>query len=162
MTVESVPASRKPKTNSVTAKLPDRPERSVGPVRAHARQRRQRRAPRPDPSLMIEDRDCGPQVTWHDEPVPITVERGLRPNSSIPKEQEQAFVGRECDQWPREMLAAAPVLHARPMSVGREAGFTVDGLRRAKERIGVTAYRDGFGPGSRVYWKPNSASIHDS
>jgi len=28
-----------------------------------------------------------------------------------------------------------------------------DALRRAKERIGVTAYREGFGPGSRFYWQ---------
>ena len=26
-----------------------------------------------------------------------------------------------------------------------------DALRRAKKRIGATAYRDGFGPGSRFY-----------
>jgi putative DNA primase/helicase len=118
--------------------------------------------PAPTLAYMIEDRDNGPQVTWHDEPVPLTVEQALRPNLSIPDEQEQAFVGRECDQWLREMLTAGPVLHARLMSVGREAGFTVDGLRRAKERIGVMAYRDGFGPGSRFYWKLKSASISEA
>jgi hypothetical protein len=118
--------------------------------------------PAPTLAYMIEDRHNGPQVTWHDEPVPITVEQALRPNSSIPNEQEQAFVGRECDQWLREMLTAGPVLHAKIMSVGREAGFTIDGLRRAKERIGVTAFRDGFGPGSRFYWKLKSASIRES
>ncbi len=49
-------------------------------------------------------------------------------------------------------------LHAQIMDAGREAGFTRDALRRAKERIGVTAHRDGFGPGSRFYWRLNGAS----
>jgi putative DNA primase/helicase len=118
--------------------------------------------PAPTLAYMIEDRDSGPQVTWHDEPVPLTVEQALRPNSSIPNEQEQAFVGRECDQWLREMLAAGPVLHTNIMKVGREAGFTVDALKRAKRRIGVTAFRDGFGPGSRFYWHVKDESIRAS
>jgi hypothetical protein len=118
--------------------------------------------PAPTLAYMIEDRDNGPQVTWHDEPVPLTVEQALRPNSSIPNEQEQAFVGRECDQWLREMLAAGPVLVTNIMRVGREAGFTVDALKRAKRRIGVTAFRDGFGPGSRFYWQVKDASIRAS
>jgi hypothetical protein len=101
-------------------------------------------------------------VTWHDEPVPITVEQALLPNSSIPKEQEQAFVGRECDQWLRKMLTTGPVLHARLMSVGGEAEFTVDGLKRAKSRIGVIAFRDGFGPRSRFYWQMKDAFIRAS
>jgi hypothetical protein len=37
-------------------------------------------------------------VSITDEPVSITVEQALRPNSSIPNEQELAFVGRERDQ----------------------------------------------------------------
>jgi len=116
----------------------------------------------PTLAYVIEDRENGPQVTWRDAPVPITVEQALRSLSSPPHEQERAFFGRECDQWLREMLAAGPVLHAQIMEVGREAGFTRDSLRRAKDRIGVTAYRDGFGPGSRFYWKLKGASSRAS
>ncbi len=44
------------------------------------------------------------------------------------------------------------------MTAGRQAGFTRDALRHAKERIGVSAYREGFGPGSRFYWQLKGAS----
>jgi len=70
--------------------------------------------------------------------------------------------GRECDQWLHEMLAAGPVLHGEVMTAGRAAGFTRDSLRRAKERIGVSAYREGFGPGSRFYWQLRGASSRAS
>ncbi len=118
--------------------------------------------PAPTLAYMIEDRDNGPQVTWCDEPVSTTIEQALRLLPSPPDEEEQAFFGRECDQWLREMLAAGPVPHAEIMSVGREAGFSRDALRRAKRRIGVTAYRDGFGPGSRFYWQLKGASSRAS
>jgi Protein of unknown function (DUF1670) len=110
----------------------------------------------------VEDRGEGPQVTWHNEPVPITVDRALRPRSSPAGEEEQAFLGRESDQWLREMLDAGPVLYTDILNVGRTAGFTRDTLRRAKERIGATAYRDGFGPGSRFYWRLTGASSRAS
>jgi hypothetical protein len=32
-----------------------------------------------------------------------------------------------------------------------------DALRRAKERIGASAYRQGFGPGSQFYWQWNGS-----
>jgi putative DNA primase/helicase len=118
--------------------------------------------PAPTLAYVIEERETGPLVTWHNEPVPITVEQALRPQSSLPDEEERAFFGRESDQWLREMLAAGPVLHAKIMMVGREAGFTHDTLRRAKERIGVKAYRDGFGPGSRFYWQLKGAFLRES
>ncbi len=114
--------------------------------------------PTPTLAYMIEDRDQGARVRWCDEPVPITVGQALRPLPSPPDEEDRAFFGRECDQWLREMLTAGPVLHAEIMHVGREAGFTRDALRRAKRRIGATAYRDGFGPGSRFYWQLKDAS----
>ena len=115
--------------------------------------------PAPTLAYMIEDRDNGPQVTWHDEPVPITVEQALRPRPSPAGEEEQAFFGRESDQWLREMLAAGPVLYTNILNVGKSAGFTRDTLRRAKERIGAGCiYRDGFGPGSRFYWRLTGAS----
>ena len=114
--------------------------------------------PAPTLAYVIEDRGHGPQVSWHDEPVPMTVEQALRPRPSPADEEERAFFGRESDQWLREMLDAGPVLYTDILNVGRTAGFNRDTLRRAKERIGVTAYRDGFGPGSRFYWRLTVAS----
>jgi hypothetical protein len=114
--------------------------------------------PAPSLAYVIEDHGHGPRVAWRDEPLQATVEQALRPLPSHPDEEEQAFFGRECDQWLHEMLAAGPALHGEVMNAGREAGFSRDTLRRAKERIGVTAYREGFGPGSRFYWQLNGAS----
>ncbi len=62
--------------------------------------------PAPRLAYVIEDQGNGPQVTWRDEPVPATVEQAFRPPPSSPDEEEQVFLGRECDQWLREMLAA--------------------------------------------------------
>ncbi len=114
--------------------------------------------PAPSLAYVIEDRGRGPQVTWRDEPVPATVEQSLRPPPSPADEEEQVFLGRECDKWLHEMLAAGPVFHGEVMTAGREAGFAPEALRRAKERIGATAYREGFGPGSRYFWHLKNAS----
>ncbi len=109
--------------------------------------------PAPSLAYVIDDRGKGPEVTWRDEPVPTAVEHALRPLASPPDGEEQAVFGRECDRWLRKILAAGPVLHGQVMNAGRQAGFTRDALRRAKERVGVTAYRQGFGPGSRIFWR---------
>jgi hypothetical protein len=50
-------------------------------------------------------------------------------------------------------LSVGPVLHADILTAGRLDGFTGDTLRRAKERIGAKSCREGFGPGSRLYWE---------
>ena len=105
----------------------------------------------------IEDRGHGPQATWHDDAVPFTVEQVLRPRPNRADLEERAFFSRESDKWLREMLDAGPVLYAEVLNVGRTASFTRDTLRRAKERIGATAYRDGFGPGSRLFWRLTGA-----
>ena len=93
--------------------------------------------PAPTLAYVIEDGEHGVQVTWRDQPVPITVEQALRPPSGAHASAEPVFTGRESDVWLREMLATGPVLHATIMTAGREAGFTPDALRRAKERIGA-------------------------
>ena len=51
------------------------------------------------------------------------------------------------------MLLTGPVLHAEILTAGRRNGFTRDTLRRAEERIGAMSCREGFGPGSRLYWE---------
>ena len=118
--------------------------------------------PAPTLAYVIEDRGHGPQVSWYDESVPVTVEQALRPRPSPADEEDRAFFGRESDQWLREMLDAGPVLYTDIVNVGRTAGFNRDTLRRAKERIGATAYRDGFGPGSRFYWRLTGSSSRAS
>jgi len=118
--------------------------------------------PAPSLAYVIEDRGNGPQVTWRVERVPSAVEQALRPVPNSLGAEEEAFFGRECDQWLHETLAAGPVLHREVMTAGRQAGFTRDALRRAKERIGVSAYREGFGPGSRFYWQLRGASSRAS
>jgi putative DNA primase/helicase len=114
--------------------------------------------PAPTLTYVIEDRGHGPQVTWSNEPVHVSVKQALRPMSSPPDVEEHAYYGRESDKWLCEMLTAGPVPLSRVMSDGDIAGFTPGMLRRAKERTGVIAYREGFGRGSRFYWKLNDES----
>jgi hypothetical protein len=75
--------------------------------------------------------------------------------------EEQAFARCESDEWLREMLSTGPVLHAEILTAGRLNGFTRDTLRRAKERIGAMSCREGFGPGSRLYWDLKRAFDRD-
>ncbi len=106
----------------------------------------------PTLAYAIEDRGKGPEVAWLEDPMPVTVEQALRPLHAERDHEEQAFARRECDEWLREMLSTGPVLYTEILTAGRLNGFTRDTLRRAKERIGAMSCREGFGPGSRLYW----------
>ena len=107
----------------------------------------------PTLAYAIEDRGNGPEVAWLEDPMPVTVEQALRPLPAERDHEEQAFARRESDEWLREMLSTGPVLHVEILTAGRLNGFTRDTLRRAKERIGAMSCREGFGPGSRLYWE---------
>jgi putative DNA primase/helicase len=105
----------------------------------------------------IEDGGDGPRIIWSDEPVPITVDEALRPESGLRSPGQERELS-ECEEWLREALAGAPVLAADLRRAGRDAGFSWTTLRRARSRIGAVTRRDGFGPGSKCYWQPRNAS----
>jgi len=103
----------------------------------------------PTLAYQIEDRGEGPAVEWAREPVSVTTEAALAAESESPDER---YERRECDKWLREVLAGGPVLQTEIETMGRDAGFRVSALNRAKQRIGARTDRDGFGKGSKCYW----------
>lgn len=104
----------------------------------------------PTLAYRIEDRGDGPAVEWEDGPVDITVEQALEPEVADPGRRAEA---RECETWLRERLSKGDVEQPEVESDGRRADFSKDQLRRAKERIGATSVRVGFGPGSKCLWR---------
>lgn len=109
----------------------------------------------PTLAYRIEDRGDGPAVEWEAEPVSITTEDALRAETEGRHDHAEA---RECDRWLRETLTAGPMLAADLLKAGRDAGFSLDQLKRAKERIGVRTIREGFGPGSKCSWSMQAES----
>ena len=109
--------------------------------------------PAPTLAYTIEDHGRVPAVAWLPEPIPITIAQAMRRLPARSHADEQAFARRECDLWLREILAAGPVSHAEILTAGSPNGFTRNTLRRAKKRLGARSCRQGFGPGSRLYWQ---------
>ena len=115
----------------------------------------------PTLSYVIEDRSDGPRVEWFDEPVAITVDEALAAELEAGLNAEQAAERCECDKWLRDTLARGPVLVNRIWSEGQNAGFSRDALKRAKSRIGAASDREGFGPGSKYFWRLGNASTDE-
>lgn len=69
-----------------------------------------------------------------------------------PSDDEERSSASECSDW----LAAELANGERPardlQSAAESAGFSKKALRMAKERRRVKSRREGFGPGSRVFW----------
>jgi hypothetical protein len=105
----------------------------------------------------------GPHVVWSDEPVTIAIDEALRPRRQTPTDRQDEEL-TDCQQWLREMLATAGgrMLAAEIRRAGQEAGFSWTTLFRARGRVGATARREGFGPGSKSYWQLRDESIHAS
>ena len=58
----------------------------------------------PSLAYTIVDHGSGPQVVWHPEPIAVTVEQALHPQSSPRREVVLASPRRECDEWLRGAL----------------------------------------------------------
>lgn len=108
---------------------------------------------KPPPTLAysIQDQGDGPVVVWEDEPLPITADEVLRAAADACT-PDKAEGRRECEAWLRDTLAGGPVLAKEVIDWGRNAGFTVKQLERAKEGAGVSSRRVGFSSGSKCYW----------
>ena len=115
----------------------------------------------PTLSYVIEDRTDGPRVEWHDEPVAITVDEALAAELEAGLNAEQAAERCECDKWLRDTLARGPVSVSSIWREGQNAGFSRDALKRAKSRIGAASDREGFGPGSKYFWRLGDASTDE-
>ena len=60
--------------------------------------------------------------------------------------------------WLKKTLAAGRVLASEIRRAGQDAGFSWSGLHRAKSRVGAATDREGFGPGSKCFWRLTDAS----
>lgn len=58
----------------------------------------------------------------------------------------------EAEMWLSDLLAEGPIDAVEVYRLGQKQGFAQRTLRRAKESIGATSQRKGFGPGSSVSW----------
>jgi putative DNA primase/helicase len=105
----------------------------------------------PTLSYRIEDAGDGPVVAWADEPVAITADEAIQSQSCIVDAQQTAEA-RECENWLREMLKDGPVPFKQIQKAAADSGLNLDGVKRAKSRIGATSSRGGFGPGGAWYW----------
>ena len=116
----------------------------------------------PTLAYVIEDREGGPRVEWMNDPVAITVDEALAAELEAGQNAEQAAERRECDRWLRETLAAGRMLAAEIRRAGGDEGFNWDALKRSKRRIGAMTHREGFGPGSKCYWRLGDASTDEA
>jgi putative DNA primase/helicase len=106
----------------------------------------------PDPATLayrIEDRGDGPAVEWEADPVSITAEQALAAEADAGAEQAERSA---CEKWLRETLAAGPVPSRDVEKAGKDAGFNLTELKRAKTRIGAVSKREGFGANSKCHW----------
>jgi hypothetical protein len=88
-------------------------------------------------------------VEWETDPVAVTAESALAAESADADEQAER---QECDRWLRNTLTTGPIPQPEIEASGRDAGFSLSALKRAKSRIGARSYREGFGKGSKCYW----------
>jgi hypothetical protein len=114
----------------------------------------------PTLAYRIEDRGDGPTVEWEAEPVPITTEEALAAESEAGLDQSEA---PEVERWLRETLADGPVPAKQVLKSCKDAGFSCDQAKRAKKRLRVRGYKEGFAPDvSRWVWAlPENASSGD-
>jgi hypothetical protein len=54
----------------------------------------------------------------------------------------------------QEALDGGPVDQTEIVRRGKEAGFTEKNLRTAREKLGVTTRKEGFGAGGKWVWAP--------
>jgi hypothetical protein len=96
----------------------------------------------------------GLQVVWSNEPVTVTIDEAPRPGRQRPVQPRDTLLF-DCQQWLRTTLAQAagrmPAAEIR--RAAHEAGFAWRTVQEARSRTSVRTVRDGFGPGSKVYWQ---------
>ena len=80
-------------------------------------------------------------VTWSDDPVTITADEAL---AAAAKKVSSGAV-----DFLREALSEGPVDQSEIIRRGEEQGLTPKILRTAREKLGVTSEKQGFGPGGK-------------
>ena len=90
-----------------------------------------------------------PIVAWEPGAVALTADEAMEP---LPK----ATLREAAAEWLEGVLAAGPVLTQEVERRGRQAGYSARTLVRAKESLGIVAFREGYqGP---YLWRLPGAS----
>lgn len=89
------------------------------------------------------------RIVWESEPVTTTADEALAADSAG---GETRTAKAEAMEFLRAAMAAEPVPAADINKMAREFGLTPKVIRSAREALGVTVSREGFGPGSKSLW----------
>ncbi len=102
-------------------------------------------------AFRIEDRVVAPDiktsaVVWDHEPVTITADEALA----------AAARGRTSGaiDFLEQVLRDGPVDQTEIVRLGKEAGYSEKNLRTAREKLGVTPKKEGFGANGKWVWVP--------
>jgi hypothetical protein len=98
---------------------------------------------------LINDCVVASRVVWDPEPVAITANEALAADATG---NETRTAKADAIEFLKAVLASAPVPAAEVNRMAREHGLTSKVVRSARESLGVTIERDGFGPGSKSLW----------
>jgi putative DNA primase/helicase len=103
-------------------------------------------------SRVIADGICTSAVVWSDDPVTISADEAL---AAAKKRVTSGAV-----DFLQAALREGPVDQTEIVRRGKEAGFTEKNLRTARERLGVTPRKEGFGRDGKWVWVPaGSATV---
>ena len=85
-------------------------------------------------------------VVWDQEPVAITADEAL---AAAAKGRTSGAI-----DFLEQVLSDGPVDQAEIVRLGKEAGYSEKHLRTAREKLGVTPQKEGFGPNGKWVWVP--------
>jgi putative DNA primase/helicase len=110
---------------------------------------------------LVADGIVGSSVAWETDPVTITANQAL---NAVDDQGAVSGAGSEAEELLRDILAGGPVAMKDIQAEAREAGLSWATVRRAKDRLGVIAERDGFGSEGKWLWRlpdpPSTKGAH--
>ena len=95
---------------------------------------------------VVGDGICTSAVVWSDDPVTISADEAL---AAAAKKVTSGAV-----DFLREVLSDGPMDQTEVVRLGKEAGYTEKSLRNAREKLGVTPQKEGFGANGKWVWVP--------
>ncbi len=101
------------------------------------------------------------RILWESAPVTVTADDAMAPVEATAERTEIA----DASDWLRDLLATGPVEAREVLRLAGQQGFNARMAQRARQRIGATTRREGFGKGSRVLWSipiDDKSSIDDT
>ncbi len=94
-----------------------------------------------------------PYVQWEDAPVTISADQAMAALASGPEGRSAI---EEAKQFLIEILGVGEVSAKDVKTAANAHMISASTLRRAKDAVGVEVRREGFGPGSKVFWSLSS------